>query len=111
MLQDLERVKENARQASTEDLLDRVTIFRDGMEAEALPILEEELRSRGVSEEALREHTAARRRQGTVYSAGLPARCSVCQRPAVVTVRRWHRIWRILPIFPVDVDYCAEHRP
>ena len=36
---DLERVRANAQQASTEDLLDRATVFRDGMEPEALEII------------------------------------------------------------------------
>ena len=37
-----ERVWQNAREASTEDLLDRVTVYRAGMEPEALEIIEEE---------------------------------------------------------------------
>src|SRR5262245_49520354 len=40
---DLEKVRANARAASTEDLLDRVTVFRDGLEPEAVAVLEEEL--------------------------------------------------------------------
>ncbi len=43
---DADRVRANARQASTEDLLERVTIYRSGMEPEAVEIIEAELRRR-----------------------------------------------------------------
>ena len=46
---DAERVRINVRQAETQDLLNRLTVFREGMEAEALPIIEAELFDRGVT--------------------------------------------------------------
>ena len=49
MLFDLERVKANVRQATTEDLLDRVTVYRAGMEDTALEVIEDELRARKLS--------------------------------------------------------------
>ena len=43
---DLDRVRQNIRQATTEDLLDRMTVYRAGMEEEALELIADELRSR-----------------------------------------------------------------
>lgn len=45
---DADRVRANARQAPTEDLLERVTVYRSGMEPEAVEIIEAELRRRGI---------------------------------------------------------------
>jgi len=101
----------NARQATTEDLLDRVTAFRDGMEPEAVEIIEMELRRRGVGPEQVVQ--AARDRAGKVVrdGAGLPERCSFCPRAAVVRRWAWHRLWGLLPVFPRRLNYCAEHLP
>ena len=43
---DPERVARNAQEATSEDLLDRITVYRDGMEAAAVEIIEAELRRR-----------------------------------------------------------------
>jgi len=101
----------NARQATTEDLLDRVTAYRDGMEPEAIEIIEMELRRRGVGadqiEQAQSEHA------GTVMrdASGLPMRCSFCPRPAIAQRSGWHRLWGRIPLFPRHLNYCAEHLP
>jgi len=108
---DPKRVEANARAASTEDLLDRVTVFRDGMEPEALPILKAELRARGVSEEAIRAHEEQRFGAGVIEAKGLAARCCQCFRPAVARVMHWHRLWGRLPVFPMLDYFCEEHRP
>lgn len=39
MLDDIERVRKNVGQATTEDLLDRITAYSEGMESEALAII------------------------------------------------------------------------
>src|SRR5258708_7816623 len=52
----LDRVRENVRQADTEDLLDRATVYRDGMEPEAILLIEAELRARGVTEADILAH-------------------------------------------------------
>ena len=108
---DAHKVLLNARQATTEDLLERVTAFRDGMEAEAIEIIEMELRRRGVGpeqiEQAIQHGTGNRVRD----RSGLPRRCSFCHRPAVARRWGWHRLWRRLPLFPWPVNYCAEHLP
>jgi hypothetical protein len=46
---ELDVVRENARAAPTDDLLDRVTAYRAGMEPEALRVIEEELARRGIN--------------------------------------------------------------
>jgi hypothetical protein len=108
---DPQRVRANVKAASTEDLLDRATIFREGMEADALPIIEEELRARGVGNAAIRAHEEDRRRAGILESEGFAAKCSQCSRPAVVRVRRWHHLWRLIPIFRRSDFFCEAHRP
>jgi hypothetical protein len=107
---DLDRVRRNVRKAATEDLLDRVTAFKDGIEPAALEIIAEELRSRGVDEQAIAAH-AERRKECVCREDGTAIRCSFCHRPAVVQRRGWHRLWGVLPLFPRRLAYCEVHRP
>jgi hypothetical protein len=93
MKYDRERVRDNVRKADTEDLLDRVTVYRTGMEADALYVIEEELRRRGVTAAAIDAHARRRGEAGSGEADDVPARCDRCARPAVVRFR-----------------YCAEHR-
>lgn len=104
------RVAANASQASTEDLLDRVTVYRAGMEEDALAIIEEELRNRDVTPEDIDRH-AQRRSEAIILPDGTAARCSFCTRPAVAKRWGWHRLWRRLPIFPRQFYHCGEHGP
>lgn len=107
---DPESVRANIRQASTEDLLDRITVYRSGMEPAALPIIEKELRRRGVDVERMESH-AAECEPSVLYGAdGLALSCSFCHRPAVV--RRWswlHLFWETVPLLPWRFRYCAVH--
>ena len=105
-----ERVRQNARQAPTEDLLDRVTVYRAGMEPEAVAIIEAELRRRGVDQDAIDNHLAERD-AGLVKDAdGTARQCSFCPRPAVWQARGWHRLWGIVPLLPRTFFYCENHR-
>ena len=80
---DLERVEKNVERATTEDLLDRATVYRNGMEPEALNLIDAELKARDVTEADLLAHRERRAR--TVYAAdGLAVKCERCPRPAVV---------------------------
>lgn len=108
---DLERVRRNVRQASTEDLLDRVTVYRAGMEAEALAVIEEELRARQVSAEAIAAHAERRRLETNRLPDGTARPCSFCHRPAVAEGWGWHRLGGLVPLFPRFYYYCAEHLP
>ena len=105
-----ERVRASVREATTEDLLDRATVYSDGMEPQALDIIEAELRRRGVTREDLEAHADRHRRQsGLPPGDGPPPRCSFCGRPAVRRGWGWHRLWGVLPLFPRPLAYCAEH--
>jgi hypothetical protein len=108
---DPDRVSANARKASTEDLLDRVTVYRSGMEPQALTIIEEELAQRGVDRRRIQEHGESREREALIHSDGAATMCSFCRKPAVARGWGWHRLWKRVPIFPRLFNYCAEHRP
>jgi hypothetical protein len=108
---DLERVRANVQRATTEDLLERATAYRDGMEPEALAIIEEELHRRGVGEEEVRAAAERWQREGMPDSAGMAQSCSFCPRPAVATGWSWLRVLKVVPLLPVRVRYCEAHRP
>src|SRR6266545_2153319 len=108
---DLKRVAEYIRGADTEELLDRVTVYREGMEPAALDLMEGELDKRGVTREEIAAHDAKQRENAIMLSDGTAMRCSFCTRPAVVQARRWHRLFGRIPIFPRVFAYCAGHAP
>ena len=113
-----ERVRTNAQQATTEDLLDRITVYRAGMEAEAVDIIERELRGRGVNIDAIDAHAEQRRGETMPHGDGPATKCSFCDRPAVAEGWGWHwlawpprtRVRRLVPLFPCYFRYCAEHK-
>jgi hypothetical protein len=111
MALDLERVRRNIHDAETSDLLDRITAYRQGMEPEAVALIEEELRRRGVSAEDLLAHADQLKRNAIYLSNGTVARCSVCTHPASVRVGGWHYLWGLLPVIPQTFYYCANHAP
>jgi hypothetical protein len=120
MQYDREKVRENVRQAETEDLLDRVTVYRADMEPDALYVIEEELRRRGVTAADIDAHARRREEAGLCEDGGMSARCSFCDRPAVTRGWGWHRYggrWLPqslrgrLPLFPRPFWYCDTHRP
>ena len=106
---DLRRVAEFIRRAETEELLDRVTVYRDGMEPAALDLMEGELDRRGVTRKDIAEHDAIRRTTAIILTDGTALRCSFCNRPAVVSGRSWHKLFGRLPIFPRIFAYCSVH--
>jgi hypothetical protein len=114
-----ERVADNVRQATTEDLLDRVTVYRAGMEPDALAIIEGELQDRGVYRDQIRAHAAQRKGEVIWRPDGTAAPCSWCDRPAVAAGWGWHWVsvvlWGkrrpVVPVFPRYYYYCAAHRP
>jgi hypothetical protein len=129
---DRERVLLNVRAAETEDLLDRATVYRAGMEPEALDLIEEELRSRGVGTDEIDAHARRRREAGLALHGGVARQCSFCRRPAVA--EGWCRrrtqpdevspgrvssvlagpLWwlsYLFPGFPRYCYFCEEHRP
>ena len=111
MLFNLDRVRRNVREATTEDLLDRATVYRAGMEPDALPVIEAELRERGVTAEEITDHERQRRAETSALPDGTVRHCSFCHRPAVAEGHGWHRLWGLLPVFPRFYYYCSAHRP
>jgi hypothetical protein len=106
---DLERVRENVQKASTEDLLDRATVYRSAVEPTALPVILEELRSRGVTPEDVVAYEQAR--PPVVRDPDGTARsCSRCRKPAVTQGWGWQRLFGKLPVFPRKFYFCEEHR-
>lgn len=109
---DLKRVAAYIRRADTEDLLDRVTIYRAGMEEAALDLMEMELDRRGVTRDEIAEHDQARRETAIMLPDGTAMRCNFCDRPAAVRRWGWHRLFGRVPIFPRIFACCAiHHRP
>jgi hypothetical protein len=108
---DLRKVAEYVRKADTEELLDRVTVYREGMEPVALDLMEGELDRRGVTREQIVEHAAARWATAIRLPDGTALRCSLCDRPAVVRAGGWHRLFGRIPIFPRRYAYCPVHDP
>src|SRR4051794_12045199 len=106
---DLDRLLENVRAATTEDLLDRVTVYRAGLEPEAVPVILEELKTRGVTAEAVVRHEQARA-QVMYDRTGTACSCDLCQKPAVTEEWGWHRMFGKVPVFPRLFQLCAEHR-
>jgi hypothetical protein len=103
----LEAVRANAAKATVEDLLDRVTVYRAGMESAALALLEQELQSRGVTDEDVQAHVEMCKnvlweRPGLAWS------CAFCARPAIGCRLHWQRIFW-LPLFARQVRCCREH--
>ena len=104
----LERVKANVAKAETEDLLDRATVYRNGMEQAALDLIDAELRARGVGEAELAAHRE-RRSRTLLGRSDHAVKCGNCARPAVARHWGWHRLWGVLPLFPRPQPYCAVH--
>lgn len=108
---DLHKVAAYVRRAETEDLLDRVTVYRDGMEPAAVDLMENELARRGLTPDEIAEHDRTRRESAILLDDGTVLRCSFCERPAVYRGWAWHRLWGRVPVFPRVFSYCEMHQP
>jgi len=108
---DPERVARNAYEATSEDLLDRITVYREGMEPEAVEIFEAELSSRGIGRAEIEAHAAHRSTRMIPLPDGTALPCSFCPRPAVEQRWGWHRLWGYFPVFPRYLSYCELHLP
>jgi hypothetical protein len=107
---DLNRVRANVSRADTVDLLDRATVYREGMEPEALELIESELASRGFGPAELDRHRA-RQSEVLVDRHGYARKCSFCTAPALVQGWGWFCLWEKLPIVPWYFRYCRDHLP
>lgn len=109
---DRTQIERNVRDADTEDLLDRVTAYRAGMEPEAVAIIEAELARRGYDHQDINRHAAETCADVVRSPDGWAYRCSFCNRPAVL--RRWglHKLWGVMTVpFPRLYSYCRIHTP
>jgi hypothetical protein len=106
---ELKAVAEYTRKATTEELLDRVTVYRAGMEPVALDLMENELDRRGLTRDEIARHDADRRQTAIILPDGTALRCSRCDRPAVFRGWRWHRLFGRVPVFPRRVALCGVH--
>ncbi len=110
--ENLEYVRANVRDASTEDLLDRATIYRKEMDADALVIIDTELVERGVTIDVVKSHLDSR--EGHVLREdGTTVKCNFCDRPAVEMERSWGWGWNLLfrklRLSPPPLARCAVH--
>ncbi len=105
----LKKVAAYIRRAETENLLDRVTVFRSEMEPAALDLMEGELSRRGISEEKIAEYAELRREGIMMKASGEPLHCYFCERPAVQRGRGWYKLWGRIPIFPRIYSRCELH--
>ena len=108
---DLRVIAENIRRTADEELLDRITVYREEMEPAAVDLIEGELARRGFRPEAIAEHERTRREQMIYTADGIVRRCHFCDRPAVRGAWGWHRLWGRVPLFPRFLAYCAVHSP
>lgn len=106
---DLHAVAKFARTADIETLLDRVTVYRAGMEPAALDLMEGELDRRGVSRADIAAHAADRRAACVFGPDDMAVRCDRCDRPAVSRGWGWHRLWGLVPVFPLRRAACDDH--
>lgn len=105
----LRAVAEYVRRATTVELLDNVTVYRDLTEPAAVDLMEGELSRRGETPERIAEHENQRRATALVGPDGTVLRCWRCARPAVIWRWRWHRLFGRFPLFPRIVRECDEH--
>lgn len=110
-MSNLDPIRENARKASTESLMDQATVFREEMESPAMEIIDLELQARGITALQLAAHTAMRERDGIAHHPdNTVIRCTYCTRPAIKHVKKWHRLWGwFLPLFPRQMHLCKNH--
>ena len=108
---DLEKVRENVQGATTRDLLNRVTVYRSGMEPDAVVLIEKELESRGVASDYVDKYAQEMRDRVILHDDGTAAKCTKCYEPAIAQGMGWHYLFGKVPIFPRWYYYCEEHQP
>ena len=106
---DIQRVAAYIRVADTEELLDRVTVYRNGMEPAALDLMEMELDRRRVTRGDIADHAITRWETAILLPDGTALRCSFCNRPAIIRGGGWHKLFGRVPIFPRIFARCALH--
>jgi len=103
-----DRLLINVSTADTLDLLDRVTVFRDAMEAEAVEVIVAELARRGLGPDEIHAHGRLFQHRVLRDDRGLPANCTFCSRAATQTNVDWHRWLGWVPLFRRRFYYCDD---
>ena len=80
---DLEKVRIYAKKADNRALLDRVTVFQQGMEPAAIEIIKIELFQRGISPSDISQHESIYKDLVIRGSEGMPRLCKKCALPAI----------------------------
>jgi len=106
---DAERVLANVRQADDEDLLHRATVYRAGMEPEAIEIIERELARRGFDGSDIAAHRERLATEVLQHPDGVGVKCSFCTAPAVQSGWGWHRLFGRIPLLPRYLYRCKSH--
>ena len=106
---DADKVQANILKSDTEDLLDRVTAYRIGMESQAIDEIERELRKRGVNAVQIADHREKCERTCLFLPDGIAKTCSLCRSPAIKEGWGWHRLMGKVPIFPRWLRCCSRH--
>jgi predicted phosphoribosyltransferase len=105
----LKKVAEFVRNADTEELLNRVTVYRAGMEPAALDLMELELDRRGVTREEIAQYNELHTANVVFHPDGTAVQCGFCSNPAIIRARGWHKIYGLVPVFPRYFAYCKLH--
>ena len=130
MLNDADRLQSDITHADLDDLLDRVTVYRAGMEPRAIALIEQELERQAITHQMIRDHDDWCRRNVIYLSDGTAAKCTFCYEPAVQQGWGWYRwsfslpwLRRVIgsrgwaegskrwsvPLFPYRFRYCRRH--
>lgn len=104
-----QRLLANVQQATDDDLLNRITVYRAGMEPEAIELIERELRDRGVTAADIAAHRESKSSEVIYRTDGTAAKCSFCHAPAVSEGWGWHQLFGKVPLFPRYFYRCRNH--
>ena len=104
-----QKLVDNIGKADTDDLIDRITAYRAGMEPKAIELIEDELQRRGVTEASIDRYRRDCQAECLFYADGTAKVCSFCRKPAVAECWGWHRLMGKIPIVPRLLRYCSQH--
>ncbi len=110
MTLNLEKVRVYATNASNRELLDRVTVFKSGMEPNALTIIHQELRHRGVTQTQIQDHETLLEPLVIRGPEGMPRICKKCSLPAISCEWGWLKVFGFIPILPWKNLFCEDHK-
>ena len=107
---DLEKVRMYAKKADNRALLDRVTVFQQGMEPAAIEIIKIELLQRGISPADISQHESIYKDLVIRGPEGMPRLCKKCSLPAISLEWGWLKVFGIIPMLPWQNLFCEEHK-